>query len=203
MMQENIKPEIYGWMTVSISKWKRYDIANVDYLTARHNKSAFKGIGTSLIQQMERHMEDLYIDFIKLMPIETASSFYTKMGYTPCLNVNGKTPYLMCKTLRHDPSYAYATYLDKKKMESVKEDKDNEQSILTDIRSQLSEPEQEIFDTKIKEESFLNTVVFVYLDEEQGGIGQVKKLLETSGGKQSRKNKQSRKKYKRSRKINV
>ena len=109
----------------------------------------------------------------------------------------------MCKTLRHDPSYAYATYLDKKKMESVKEDKDNEQSILTDIRSQLSEPEQEIFDTKIKEESFLNTVVFVYLDEEQGGIGQVKKLLEPSGGKQSRKNKQSRKKYKRSRKINV
>jgi len=134
VVKSNSKIVIYGWLTASVSTWKnknkkKYDIAYVAFLATRQRTERIKGLGKTLMEMMETNMRDIGVDFIKLMPIESASSFYKMLGYTPCLTIGDKPAYLLCKTLwHHGPNDEYAQYLDNKQTEDdfiKKEKKEN------------------------------------------------------------------------------
>ena len=175
MLSKKTKPIIYGWMNVSVTKWKSYRIAYVTHITTKTDKTVFKGVGTTLIQKMEKDMIPT-IDFIKLSPIETATSFYTKLGYTPCLAYDESSPLFLCKTLYREPPTQYTNYIHTQQEKEERQVRQKEQKIVTEITSQLSKPEVIKIKRKMKEdETFLNILIFTYTES---GIEEIKQLIE-------------------------
>jgi len=192
VVKSNSKISIYGWLNATITTWKnknkkKYDIAYVAFLATRQRTERIKGLGKTLMEIMEKDMRDRGVDFIKLMPIESASSFYKMLGYTPCLTIGDKPAYLLCKTLwHHGPNDEYAQYLEDKRNEDDMATKEKKESIIKDIRSKLTEKEQEVFDQKrIEDDIFELTCISVYEDS-QHEIDQVRGLL---GGRKTHKKK--------------
>lgn len=174
MLSKKMKPTIYGWLTVSITNWNSYKIAYVTHITARVDKTVFKGVGTTLIQKMENDL--MYtIDFIKLSPIETATSFYIKIGYTTCLAYDEFSPLYLCKTLKRDPPEGYTKYMHSQQEKEEREVREKEKEIVNEILAQLTKPEIAKIKKNIKEdETFLNTLIYVYTEN---GIQEVKNLV--------------------------
>ena len=175
ILTKKIKPIIYGWLNVSITKWKSYQIAYVSHITTRTDKTVFKGVGTTLIQKMEKDLTPT-VDFIKLMPIETATSFYTKIGYTSCLRYDETSLLFLCKTLNREPPTKYTKYMHVQQQKEDDKVLEKEEEILTEILSKLTNPEKEKINQQMKkDETFSNTLIFTYIEN---GIDAVKTLIE-------------------------
>jgi ribosomal protein S18 acetylase RimI-like enzyme len=70
---------ILGWMKVEIEK---YDPLHVGFiLNFATAKRAYKGIGTYMMDFVEKDLKEKGIHFIELSPLSGAIGFYKKIGY--------------------------------------------------------------------------------------------------------------------------
>lgn len=179
MLKNKVQPDVYGWMQATVSTWYSRRIAYVNELSARKRTDpvTFTGIGTTLIGIMENHMRMLSVDFIKLVPLSSAVGFYQKLDYKPCLGVDGMPAQYMCKVLHKKPTISYARYLAQKRLDELMANKLEMDEIIDEIKDQLNARERQLFDIKSDiDESFLDTIIYIYQDEE-GGIDNVRELL--------------------------
>lgn len=179
MLKNKVQPDVYGWMQATVSTWYSRRIAYVNELSARKRTDpvTFTGIGTTLIGIMENHMRMLSVDFIKLVPLSSAVGFYQKLDYKPCLGVDGMPAQYMCKVLHKKPTISYARYLAQKRLDELMANKLEMDEIIDEIKDQLNARERQLFDIKSEiDESFLDTIIYIYQDEE-GGIDNVRELL--------------------------
>lgn len=71
---------ILGWMKVEVEE--KYEPLHVGFiLNFATAKRAYKGIGTYMMEVVEKDLKEKGIHFVELSPLSGATSFYRKMGY--------------------------------------------------------------------------------------------------------------------------
>jgi ribosomal protein S18 acetylase RimI-like enzyme len=70
---------ILGWMKVEVEKYEPFHVGFIlNFATA---KRAYKGIGTYMMDFVEKDLAKKGIHFVELSPLSGAVGFYRKMGY--------------------------------------------------------------------------------------------------------------------------
>jgi len=95
-------PDICGWMRVGFKSVSRKKYAYVYEISASQYRTKYTGVGTSLLTKLENEN----IDFIQFIPLESARSFYTRLGYHTSqydTDHNGNSIYLY-KVVNAEPS---------------------------------------------------------------------------------------------------
>lgn len=179
-------------MTVTMSTYKQLKIAHINFLTTNIDPE-IRGVGRLMMTKVEEFITKTRTHFIELQPLHDVIGFYTKLGYSKCLEPSG----LYCKYL---PIYSelqekyptivdeYAAHLDLKREQEEEKANALQESELTEILEQLTPEEIELYHIKQeKDDSTAITVLILYDHENGGSIDEVKKFLTTSGGKTRKK----------------
>ena len=161
---------ILGWMSVTFmyrkkkkskskkksnSKKKKttLQIAHVNELSTSR-RLEFRGIGTMLINKLKLEK----IDFIELVPLDSAVGFYKKQGF-----VFYPPSKYMFFVKESPPSKKYIQYLDKRSIQGKKDEKDELLEQLEDIKSQLNEEELKILENMVEDDEVaLYTILDIY-----------------------------------------
>jgi hypothetical protein len=158
-------PKICGWATVQFANKNAYV---VEISTAN---SRYKGVGTAIFAHIENENK---VEFIYLISLPTAQSFYTKIGF---MKMHQDLPY-MYKTVRKDPSQQFIeAQLEKKAQQAIAEEQEM-QNELSEIAEELSTSMSRRFWNYIKADKVNKYIV---LDAYNSGqIESVRELLNTS-----------------------
>lgn len=158
---------ILGWMSVTFmyrkkkkskksnSKKKQttLQIAHVNELSTSR-RLEFRGIGTMLINKLKLEK----IDFIELVPLDSAVGFYKKQGF-----VFYPPSKYMFFVKQSPPSKKYIQYLDKRSIQGRKDEKDDLLEQLEEIKSQLNEEELKILEDMLEDDEVaLYTILDIY-----------------------------------------
>lgn len=136
-------PEICGWMRVGFKKFNKLKFAHVSEISTSKNKKKYSGIGSSILKKLEEEN----IDFIELIPLITAKSFYIdKMNYQ---SINDSIPYLF-KIIRNPPTQEYLINLSNEIKRNEKESKLQIQKDIEEIYHELDDKHKNKFVTLIK-----------------------------------------------------
>jgi len=128
-------------------------IAHVNELSTSR-RVEFRGIGTMLINQLK--LEN--IDFIELIPLDSAVGFYKKQGFI--FYPSSKYMFFIKES---PPSKKYIQYLYQRSIQGRKDEKEDLYEQLEDIKSQLNEEEIEILENMLEEDEVaLYTILDIY-----------------------------------------
>ena len=158
-------PKLCGWATVQFANKYAYV---VEISTAN---SSFKGVGTAIFAHIEN---ELKVDFIYLISLPSAKSFYTKIGF---LTMNLDLPY-MYKTVNKAPSKQFIkAQLHKQAQQAIAEEQDMHDE-LCEIAEELSSPMTRRFWNYIKADKVNKYIILDAYSSDQ--IEGVRELLNTS-----------------------
>ena len=154
-------PQVCGWASVHLSRSSAY----VKEISTAFNK--YKRIGTSIFNVLEK----LPIDFIYLIPLDSAKSFYSHIGF---VDMHEELPY-MYKIVNKPPSTRFI----KTKVNEIKQataiDKATTLATLHEIADDLDDDaEVKLFWNFISDENNKSDVMYMY---EYKGIDGVREML--------------------------
>ena len=163
-------------MTVTMSSYKQLKIAHINFLTTNIDPE-IRGVGRLMMTKVEEAMKTK-VHLIELQPLHDVVGFYTKLGYSKCLEPSG----LYCKYL---PMYAdlkhntlldeYAAHIDLERERENEREQALQETELAKILEQLTPEEVELYRQKQKmDDSTAITVLIIYDDV---GIDEVKKFI--------------------------